>query len=117
VAFSYCVFPLPWALLYIVGGVHPLPLHQGTRGGQGEAREVAAREVGSGQPAPNNPNPRWLGPGAQAHGANKGVPRSGDPAQHCMCSVQVIDKILTKVPFRKYHIPQSGTIETLQDNL
>jgi hypothetical protein len=38
----------------------------------------------------------------------------GDPAHHCMCSVQVNDIILTKVPFYKYHIPQIGTIETLQ---
>jgi hypothetical protein len=30
-----------------------------------------------------------------------------------MCSVQVVDIIFTKVPFRKYHIPQSGTTETL----
>jgi hypothetical protein len=39
----------------------------------------------------------------------------GDPAHHCMCSVQAIDIILTKVPFRKYHIPRSGTTETLRD--
>jgi hypothetical protein len=29
----------------------------------------------------------------------------GDPAHHYMCSIQVVDIILTKVPFRKYHIP------------
>jgi hypothetical protein len=38
----------------------------------------------------------------------------GDPAHHTICSVQVFDIIFTEVPFRKYHIPQSGTTETLR---
>jgi hypothetical protein len=57
----------------------------------------------------------YLGAGGQGVPSLEGGPCGGcdDPAHHCMCSVQVVDIILIKVPFHKYHIPKSCTTETL----
>jgi hypothetical protein len=40
------------------------------------------------------------GEGGAAYQEDAGGARCGDPAHHCMCSVQVVDVILTEVLFR-----------------